>query len=71
MSGTECRVYAHLGRIAELSGVSASITDNQFEAELSGTSAATARVAPIWTDGRSQLMENARNIVSGFPGGAY
>lgn len=71
LSGTECRVYAHLGRIAELSGVSASITDNQFEAELSGTSAATARVAPIWTDGRSQLMENARNIVSGFPGGAY
>lgn len=71
LSGADCRVFANLGRIAELSGVSATVTGNTFSAELQGDSAAAARVTPLWHDGRSKFLDNSDNAVSGFPGGTY
>ncbi len=71
LANSDCRVYANLGRVAELSGVSASITGNKFHGELEGDSAAASRVSPVWYDGRSKFMENKDNSVSGFPGGLH
>lgn len=68
LQNAACHVYANLGRIAELSGVTAFIADNQLLGELYGDSAAAARVTPIWHDGRSKLNDDGSNIVSGFPG---
>lgn len=66
---SECRIFSTLGRVAELSGVAASIENNVFFAELYGDSAAIARVAPVWYDGHSKLKSYHNNEVSGFPGG--
>ncbi|MBR5866949.1 MAG: hypothetical protein IKZ04_03465, partial [Spirochaetaceae bacterium] len=71
LTNSDCKVYSNLGRVAELSGVSASISENNFTAELTGDSAAASRVTPVWFDGRSKFIQNTNNSVSGFPGGSY
>lgn len=71
LTDSDCKVYSNLGRVAELSGVSASITGNNFFAELKGDSSAASRVTPVWFDGRSKFIQNTNNTVSGFPGGTY
>lgn len=66
---SECRIFSTLGRVAELSGVAATIENNTFFAELNGDSSAIARVAPVWYDGHSKLKSYNNNEISGFPGG--
>ncbi len=71
LTGSSCKVIADLGRIAELTGVTATLKRNAFAAELHGNSAAAARVSPVWYDGRSKLTADDGNTVSGFPGGLF
>lgn len=71
LQDTQCNIFSNLGRIAELSGVTASVFNNFFEAELSGDSVAASRIIPIWFDGRSQFLKNENNKTKGFPGGDF
>lgn len=65
---TQCKVYGNLGRVAELSGVSYTLTNNKFYGIFENKNLSTAQLVPVWSDGRSRLLQESGNAVSGFPG---
>lgn len=68
LSEAECRVYGNLGRVAELTGVGYSLTNNTFDGIFENKTISTAQLVPVWSDNRSRMIQNSGNIVSGFPG---
>ncbi len=65
---TQCKVYGNLGRVAELSGVNYTLTNNKFYGIFENKNLSTAQLVPVWSDGRSRLLQESGNAVSGFPG---
>ena len=68
LSHAQCKVYGNLGRVAELSGVSYTVTNNKFYGIFENKNLSTAQLVPVWSDGRSRLLQESGNTVSGFPG---
>ncbi len=68
LSGSECKVFGQLGRVAELTGVGFSLTDNSFHGVFEDITVSTAQLVPIWSDNRSKLIESRGNSIFGFLG---
>ena len=68
LSNTQCKVYGNLGRVAELTGVRYTLTNNKFDGIFENKNFSTAQLVPVWSDGRSRLLKESGTIVSGFPG---
>ena len=63
LTDCSCRVTAHLGRIAELCAVNASLSKNSyigsFEKKVRG-------IVPVWSDRDSKILQDIENSSSGF-----
>lgn len=63
LTGSSCRLTAHLGRVAELCGVNAALTKNtylgDFDKKIRG-------VVPVWSDRDSKILEDSENVTDGF-----
>ena len=68
LSHAQCKVFGNLGRVAELTGVRYTLTNNKFYGIFENKNLSTAQLVPVWSDGRSRLLKDSGNIVSGFPG---
>ena len=68
LSHAQCKVFGNLGRVAELTGVRYTLTNNKFYGIFENKKLSTAQLVPVWSDGRSRLLKDSGNIVSGFPG---
>lgn len=68
LSDSECKVFAQLGRVAELTGVGFSLTNNSFHGVFEDITVSTAQLVPVWSDNRSKLIESRGNSIFGFPG---
>ena len=60
---SECKVVSHLGRIAELTGTNARITDTSYLGEFDNKVSA---ILPIWQDEKTLMLENRDNTAAGF-----
>ena len=68
LSHAQCKVFGNLGRVAELTGVRYTLTDNKFYGIFENKNLSTAQLVPVWSDSRSRLLKESGNSVSGFPG---
>ena len=60
---SNCKVTAHLGRAAELSGTNLRMTNNVFTGELDKK---VRGVVPVWKDKDTLVLEDKNNTSSGF-----
>jgi len=63
MKNSSCRVNAHLGRIAELTGVTAKFNENSFTGKFDKK---IRGIVPVWSDKNTVILENLKINVSGF-----